>query len=51
MTPQAACQVEAHARAKKLRVCVNVVAEARSYLSIGQSWQGSAYRIERGRHG
>jgi hypothetical protein len=49
--PQAARQVEARARAKKLRVRVNVVSEARSYLSISQSQQGIAYRIERGRHG
>jgi hypothetical protein len=49
--PQEARQIEARARAKKLRVRVAVVAEARSYISNSQSQPGSAYRIERTRHG
>ena len=49
--PQEARQIEARARAKKLRVRVTVIAEARSYISNSQSAPGSAYRIERGRHG
>ena len=49
--PQAARQLEARARAKRLRVRVAVVSEARSYISNSQSVPGSAYRIERTRHG
>jgi len=49
--PQAARQIEARARAKRLGVRVAVVVEARSYLSASQSTPGTAYRIERCRHG
>jgi len=49
--PQAARQLEARARAKRLGVRVAVVVEARSYLSASQSTPGIAYRIERCRHG
>lgn len=49
--PLPARQVEARARARKLGVKVRVVSEARSYLSESQSNPGSAYRVERGRHG
>ena len=49
--PQAARQVEARARAKRLGVRVAVVVEARSYVSASQSAPGTTYRIERGRHG
>ena len=49
--PAAARQLEARARAKRLGVRVAVVVEARSYISISQSTPGTAYRIERGRHG
>ena len=49
--PQAARQIEARARAKRLGVRVAVVVEARSYLSARQSTPGTAYRIERCRHG
>jgi hypothetical protein len=49
--PQAARQLEARARAKRLGVRVAVVVAARSYLSTSQSQPGVAYRIERCRHG
>ncbi len=49
--PQAARRIEARARAKRLGVRVAVVVEARSYLSASQSTPGTAYRIERCRHG
>ncbi len=49
--PQAARQVEARARAKRLGVRVAVVVEARSYLSASQREAGKSYRIERCRHG
>ncbi len=49
--PQAARQVEARARAKRLGVRVAVVSHARSYVSASQSTPGTAYRIERCRHG
>jgi hypothetical protein len=49
--PQAARQIEARARAKRLGVRVAVVVEARSYISASQSTPGTAYRIERCRHG
>jgi len=49
--PLAAREVEARARAKQLGVRVAVVSEARSYLSNSQSHPGTAYRIERTRHG
>ena len=49
--PQETRQIEARARAKKLRVRVAVVSEAHSYISNSQSTPGSAYRIERSRHG
>ncbi len=49
--PQAARQIEARARAKRLGVRVAVVVEARSYLSASQRAPGTAYRIERCRHG
>ena len=49
--PQAARQLEARARAKRLGVRVAVVVEAGSYLSASQSTPGMSYRIERCRHG
>jgi len=49
--PQAARRIEARARAKRLGVRVAAVVEARSYLSASQSTPGTAYRIERCRHG
>ena len=49
--PQAAREVEARARAKRLGVRVAVVSEARSYVSISQTRPGITYRIERSRHG
>lgn len=49
--PQAARQVEARARAKRLGVRVAVVVEARSYVSASQREAGKTYRIERCRHG
>lgn len=49
--PQAARQVEARARAKRLGVRVAVVVEARSYVSASQTAPGATYRIERCRHG
>jgi len=49
--PQAARQLEARARAKRLGVRVAVVVEARSYLSVSQREAGKSYRIERCRHG
>lgn len=49
--PQAARQLEARARAKRLGVRVAVVVEARSYVSASQGAAGKTYRIERCRHG
>ncbi len=49
--PQAGRQIEARARAKRLGVRVAVVSHARSYVSVSQSTPGTAYRIERCRHG
>ena len=49
--PQAARQIEARARAKRLGVRVAVVSHARSYVSASQSTPGATYRIERCRHG
>jgi len=49
--PQAARQIEARARAKRLGVRVAVVSHARSYVSASQSTPGTSYRIERCHHG